>query len=29
MSGAYDIWVGSYSGQPAAATLSISELYTY
>lgn len=29
MTGAYDIWVGSYSGQPAAATLSISELYTY
>jgi hypothetical protein len=29
MSGAYDIWVGSYSGNAAGATLSISELYTY
>ena len=29
MTGAYDIWVGSYNGQPAGATLSISELYTY
>jgi len=28
-SGTYDIWVGSYSGQAAQATLSISELYTY
>jgi hypothetical protein len=28
-SGTYDIWVGSYSGGNASATLSISELYTY
>ena len=28
-SGTYDIWVGSYNGQGASATLSISELYTY
>jgi len=27
--GTYDIWVGSYNGQPAQAVLSISELYTY
>lgn len=29
MSGTYDIWVGSYSGQASQATLSISELDTY
>ena len=28
-SGTYDIWVGSYNGQPAAAVLGISELSTY
>ncbi|MBN8552793.1 MAG: peptidase S1 [Caulobacterales bacterium] len=28
-SGTYDIWIGSYGGQAASATLSISELYTY
>ena len=29
MSGAYHIWVGTYGSNPAAATLSISELYSY
>ncbi len=29
MSGAYHIWVGTYNSNPAPATLSISELYTY
>lgn len=29
MSGAYHVWVGTYSNSPAGAQLSISELYTY